>query len=97
VLTLTRANRIIEAILVRGAELKCRPLSIIVVEPGCKVKAFPRMRTHAQYSHLRIASVPRLRISMYRLYAKSRPRRRPVTSRTIPSACRFESAFITVG
>jgi uncharacterized protein GlcG (DUF336 family) len=41
-LTLARANRIIEAILVRGAELKCRPLSVIVVEPGCKVKAFQK-------------------------------------------------------
>jgi uncharacterized protein GlcG (DUF336 family) len=41
-LTLARANRIIEAILVRGAELECRPLSVIVVEPGCKVKAFQK-------------------------------------------------------
>ena len=41
-LTLARANRIIDAILVRGTELKCRPLSVIVVEPGCKVKAFQK-------------------------------------------------------
>ncbi len=41
-LTLAQANRIIEAILVRGAELECRPLSVIVVEPGCKVKAFQK-------------------------------------------------------
>jgi|SRR6266404_4073352 uncharacterized protein GlcG (DUF336 family) len=41
-LTLARANRIIEAILARGAELQCRPLSVIVVEPGCKVKAFQK-------------------------------------------------------
>ena len=41
-LTLARANRIIDAILVRGAEFKCRPLSVIVVEPGCKVKAFQK-------------------------------------------------------
>ena len=39
-LTLDQANRIIAAILQRGAELDCRPLSVIVVEPGCKVKAF---------------------------------------------------------
>jgi uncharacterized protein GlcG (DUF336 family) len=39
---LVQANRIIEAILVRGAELQCRPLSVIVVEPGCKVKAFQK-------------------------------------------------------
>jgi len=42
VLTLAQANRIIEAILARGAELECRPLSVIVVEPGCKVKAFQK-------------------------------------------------------
>jgi uncharacterized protein GlcG (DUF336 family) len=41
-LTLAQANRIIEAILVRGVELECRPLSVIVVEPGCKVKAFQK-------------------------------------------------------
>ena len=41
-LTLAQANRIIEAILVRGAELECRPLSVIVAEPGCKVKAFQK-------------------------------------------------------
>src|SRR5208283_5861767 len=26
----------------RGAELDCRPISAIVVEPGCKVKAFKK-------------------------------------------------------
>ncbi len=41
-LTLAQANRIIEAILARGAELDCRPLSVVVVEPGCKVKAFQK-------------------------------------------------------
>jgi uncharacterized protein GlcG (DUF336 family) len=41
-LTLAQANRIIEAILARGAELDCRPLAVIVVEPGCKVKAFQK-------------------------------------------------------
>jgi len=41
-LTLAQANRVIEAILARGAELGCRPLSVIVVEPGCKVKAFQK-------------------------------------------------------
>jgi len=39
-LTLDQANFIIAAILARGAELDCRPLAVIVVEPGCKVKAF---------------------------------------------------------
>jgi uncharacterized protein GlcG (DUF336 family) len=41
-LMLSQANLIIEAILARGAELQCRPLSVIVVEPGCKVKAFQK-------------------------------------------------------
>src|SRR5580693_1063884 len=41
-LTLDQANRIIAAILARGAEIDCRPLSVIVVEPGCKVKAFKK-------------------------------------------------------
>jgi uncharacterized protein GlcG (DUF336 family) len=41
-ITLDQANRIIEAILKRGAELDCRPLSVVVVEPGCVVKAFQK-------------------------------------------------------
>ena len=41
-LTLDQANRIIDAILRRAAEINCRPLSVIVVEPGCKVKAFQK-------------------------------------------------------
>jgi uncharacterized protein GlcG (DUF336 family) len=41
-LTLAQANRIIEAILARGTELDCRPLSVVVVEPGCVVKAFQK-------------------------------------------------------
>src|ERR1700759_2558068 len=41
-ITLEQANRIIAAILKRGAEIDCRPLSVIVVEPGCVVKAFQK-------------------------------------------------------
>ena len=41
-ITLDQANRIIAAILKHGAEIDCRPLSVIVVEPGCKVKAFQK-------------------------------------------------------
>jgi uncharacterized protein GlcG (DUF336 family) len=41
-ITLDQANRIIDAVLRRGAELDCRPLSVIVAEPGCKVKAFQK-------------------------------------------------------
>jgi uncharacterized protein GlcG (DUF336 family) len=41
-ITLAQAERIIDAIIERGAGLDCRPLSVIVVEPGCKVKAFKK-------------------------------------------------------
>jgi uncharacterized protein GlcG (DUF336 family) len=41
-ITLDQANRIIAAILQRGAELGLRPLSVLVVEPVCKVKAFQK-------------------------------------------------------
>jgi uncharacterized protein GlcG (DUF336 family) len=41
-LTLDQANCIIAAILTRAAEIDCRPLAVIVVEPGCKVKAFQK-------------------------------------------------------
>jgi uncharacterized protein GlcG (DUF336 family) len=40
--TLAQAERIIDAIIERGAALNCRPLSVIVVEPGCKVKALKK-------------------------------------------------------
>ena len=39
---LEQANRIIDAIIRRGAELNCRPISAVVVEPGCVVKAFQK-------------------------------------------------------
>src|SRR5215217_4440923 len=42
VIRLEQAERIIDAILRRGVETRCRPLSVIVVEPGCKVKAFKK-------------------------------------------------------
>jgi uncharacterized protein GlcG (DUF336 family) len=41
-ITLDQANRIIEAVIKRGVELNCRPISAIVVEPGCIVKAFQK-------------------------------------------------------
>ena len=41
-ISLEQANRIIAAILARAAELRCRPISVIVVEPGCKPKAFQK-------------------------------------------------------
>src|SRR5580765_4576990 len=36
------ANRMLDAILKRGAELGYRPISVVVVEPGCVVKAFQK-------------------------------------------------------
>jgi len=41
-ITLKQANTIIDAILKRGAELNCRPISAVVVEAGCIVKAFQK-------------------------------------------------------
>ena len=41
-ITLDQANRIVAAILERGAEINCRPLSVVVVEPGCILKAFQK-------------------------------------------------------
>jgi uncharacterized protein GlcG (DUF336 family) len=41
-ITLAQAERIIDAIIERGAALELRPISVIVVEPGCKVKAFKK-------------------------------------------------------
>jgi uncharacterized protein GlcG (DUF336 family) len=40
--TLEQSNRIIGAIFSRGRELGCRPLSVVIVEPGAKVKAFQK-------------------------------------------------------
>src|SRR5277367_1712184 len=40
--TLAQAERIIDAVIERGVALDCRPISVIVVEPGCKVKAFKK-------------------------------------------------------
>ena len=41
-ITLAQSEAIIDAILARGRELGCRPLSVAVVEPGAKVKAFKK-------------------------------------------------------
>ncbi|HLH25485.1 MAG TPA: heme-binding protein [Chloroflexota bacterium] len=39
---LRQAERIIDAVLARARELKCRPMSVVVVEPGGPVKAFKK-------------------------------------------------------
>lgn len=41
-ITLEQSERIIDAILARGRELDCRPLSVVVTEPGARVKAFKK-------------------------------------------------------
>lgn len=40
--TLQQSERIIDAVLARGRELECRPLSVVVVELGARVKAFKK-------------------------------------------------------
>lgn len=42
IVTMAQADIIMNAVIARGAELNCRPISVIVVEPGCKVKAFKK-------------------------------------------------------
>ncbi len=41
-LTLAQAEKIIDAILARARELNCRPISVVVVEPGAIPKAFKK-------------------------------------------------------
>lgn len=40
--TLKQADHIIDAILARGRELKCRPLSVVVTDPGARPIAFKK-------------------------------------------------------
>ena len=41
-ITLSQADKIIDAIIARARDLKCRPISVVVVEPGAIVKAFKK-------------------------------------------------------
>jgi uncharacterized protein GlcG (DUF336 family) len=41
-ITLDQCERLIDAILARGRELNCRPLSVAVTDPGAHVKAFKK-------------------------------------------------------
>lgn len=41
-ITLEQSERIINAILARGRELQCRPISVAVTDPGAHVKAFKK-------------------------------------------------------
>jgi len=40
--TLEQSDRIIDAILARGRELDCRPLSVVITDPGARPKAFKK-------------------------------------------------------
>ena len=41
-ITLAQADRIIDAVIARARELHCRPISVVVVEPGAIPKAFKK-------------------------------------------------------
>jgi uncharacterized protein GlcG (DUF336 family) len=78
-ITLEQANRIIAAIFARGRELACRPMSVIVVEPGAKVKAFQKeddsamMRFEMAYGKAYAALALGRSSSLVRMRAEERP------------------------
>jgi len=41
-ISLKQAERIIDAILARGRRLKCRPLAVVVTDPGASARAFKK-------------------------------------------------------
>jgi uncharacterized protein GlcG (DUF336 family) len=76
---LEQSNRIIAAIFARGRELACRPLSVVVVEPGAKVKAFQKedgssmMRFEMAYGKAYAALALGRSSSLVRVRAEERP------------------------
>ena len=78
-ISLEQANRIITAIFARGRELECRPLSVIVVEPGAKVKAFQKeddsamMRFEMAYGKAYAALALGRSSSLVRMRTEERP------------------------
>jgi uncharacterized protein GlcG (DUF336 family) len=76
---LEQSNRIIEAIFSRGRELGCRPLSVVVVEPGAKVKAFQKedgsamMRFEMAYGKAYAALALGRSSSLVRIRTEERP------------------------
>jgi len=78
-LKLEQSNRIIEAIFSRGRELGCRPLSVVVVEPGAKVKAFQKedgsamMRFEMAYGKVYAALSLGRSSSLVRIRTEERP------------------------
>ena len=78
-ITLEQANCIIAAIFTRGRELACRPMSVIVVEPGAKVKAFQKeddsamMRFEMAYGKAYAALALGRSSSLVRMRTEERP------------------------
>jgi uncharacterized protein GlcG (DUF336 family) len=78
-ISLAQANRIIEAIFMRARELDCRPMSVIVVEPGAKVKAFQKeddsamMRFEMAYGKAYAALALGRSSSLVRMRTEERP------------------------
>jgi len=78
-ITLEQANRIIAGIFSRGRELACRPLSVVVVEPGAKVKAFQKqddsamMRFEMAYGKAYAALALGRSSSLVRMRTEERP------------------------
>jgi uncharacterized protein GlcG (DUF336 family) len=78
-INLQQSNRIIEAIFARGRELNCRPLSVVVVEPGAKVKAFQKedgsamMRFEMAYGKAYAALAMGRSSSLVRVRTEERP------------------------
>jgi uncharacterized protein GlcG (DUF336 family) len=78
-ITLQQANRIIETIFTRARELACRPMSVIVVEPGAKVKAFQKeddsamMRFEMAYGKAYAALALGRSSSLVRIRTEERP------------------------
>ena len=78
-INLAQSNRIIESIFARGHELGCRPLSVIVVEPGAKVKAFQKeddsamMRFEMAFSKAYAALALGRSSSLVRMRTEERP------------------------
>jgi uncharacterized protein GlcG (DUF336 family) len=78
-ITLEQSKRIIEAVLSRGRELACRPLSVVVVEPGAKVKAFQKedgsamMRFEMAYGKAYAALALGRSSALVRVRAEERP------------------------
>jgi uncharacterized protein GlcG (DUF336 family) len=76
---LEQANRIIEAVFSRGRELGCRPLSVVVLEPGAKVKAFQKeddsamMRFEMAYGKAYAALALGRSSSLVRIRTEERP------------------------